>query len=75
MTERVLDNVRVLDLTAWQAGPTVTMILADFGAEVLKIEAPKRLDGWRGGSGLMEGRAYERGANWNAVATRSMSYW
>ncbi len=67
MTNRVLDNIRVLDLTAWQAGPTVTMILADFGAEVLKIEAPKRLDGWRGGAGLMQGKAYERGANWNAV--------
>ena len=43
----VLDGVRVLDVTAWQAGPMVTMVLGDFGAEVLKIEAATRLDGWR----------------------------
>jgi crotonobetainyl-CoA:carnitine CoA-transferase CaiB-like acyl-CoA transferase len=67
MQQKVLDHVRVLDLTAWQAGPTVTMILADFGAEVLKIEAPRRLDGWRGGSGLLKDRAYERSPIWNAV--------
>ena len=36
----VLDGVRVLDVTAWQAGPMVTMVLGDFGAEVLKIEPP-----------------------------------
>jgi crotonobetainyl-CoA:carnitine CoA-transferase CaiB-like acyl-CoA transferase len=67
MQQKVLDTVRVLDLTAWQAGPTVTMILADFGAEVLKIEAPKRLDGWRGGAGFLKDRAYERSPIWNAV--------
>ena len=52
----VLDGVRVLDVTAWQAGPMVTMVLGDFGAEVLKIEAADRLDGWRGGGGLVEDR-------------------
>lgn len=67
MQRKALDNVHVLDLTAWQAGPTVTMILADFGAEVLKIEAPTRLDGWRGGAGLLQERAYERSPIWNAV--------
>jgi crotonobetainyl-CoA:carnitine CoA-transferase CaiB-like acyl-CoA transferase len=67
VTAHVLDHIRVLDLTAWQAGPTTTMILADFGAQVLKIEAPKRLDGWRGGAGLMNDRAYERSPIWNAV--------
>ena len=62
-----LQGVRVLDLTAWQAGPLATMILGDFGAEVIKIEAPQRLDGWRGGAGLDADRAYERSPIWNAI--------
>jgi crotonobetainyl-CoA:carnitine CoA-transferase CaiB-like acyl-CoA transferase len=63
----VLDGVRVLDVTAWQAGPMVTMVLGDFGAEVLKIEAANRLDGWRGGAGFMDDRRYERNPLWLAI--------
>jgi crotonobetainyl-CoA:carnitine CoA-transferase CaiB-like acyl-CoA transferase len=62
-----LAGVRVLDLTAWQAGPLATMILGDFGADVVKIEAPQRLDGWRGAAGLMTDLAYERNPLWNAI--------
>lgn len=37
---RPLDGIRVLDFTRYQQGPFATAILADFGAEVLKVEDP-----------------------------------
>ncbi|MGB7257766.1 MAG: CoA transferase [Pseudolabrys sp.] len=46
MTEAsaALANLRVLDLTRARAGPTCCRVLADFGADVLKIEAPLGVD-------------------------------
>ena len=35
-----LDGIRIIDLTAMISGPLATMILADQGAEVIKIENP-----------------------------------
>jgi len=47
--EQPLAGLTVLDFTHDWAGPHAARLLADYGAKVIKIEYPARLDGMRGG--------------------------
>ena len=48
-----LEGYRIIDFgTAW-AGPMTTQLLADMGAEVIKVETRSRLDGLRMGSPII----------------------
>jgi crotonobetainyl-CoA:carnitine CoA-transferase CaiB-like acyl-CoA transferase len=50
-----LGNLLVLDITRVRAGPTCCRVLADFGADVLKIEAPEGADPNAGATGSRDG--------------------
>src|SRR6476620_1638801 len=50
--ERPLAGVRVIDFTAFWAGPSATHSLAAFGAEVIKVESIQRPDGIRYSGGM-----------------------
>ena len=50
-----LANIRVLELANFISGPFIGMQLADYGADVIKIEHPQRGDGLRGWGNLKNG--------------------
>ena len=39
---KILDGIRIIDFTEGHTGSYGTMLLSDFGAEVIKVEDPKR---------------------------------
>ncbi|QLL10359.1 CaiB/BaiF CoA-transferase family protein [Mycobacterium vicinigordonae] len=47
-----LQGVRIVDLTAFWAGPAATHLLAAFGADVVKVESIQRPDGIRYSGGM-----------------------
>lgn len=41
MTERILDGMRLVEYCSFVAGPHCSKLMADLGAEVIKIEPPE----------------------------------
>ncbi|MBM3156015.1 MAG: CoA transferase [Chloroflexi bacterium] len=63
MSELPLKGVRIIDACIYWAGPMATMLLADLGAEVIKVESIQRLDHLR----LLGGWPTPDGYEWSAV--------
>jgi len=51
--EMPLEGLRILDMTAWWAGPSATHLLAALGAEVIHVESAGHPDGVRMLGGMM----------------------
>jgi len=47
MAERIFEGLKVVDVASWIAGPVAATILADYGADVIKVEMPGVGDGYR----------------------------
>lgn len=48
----LFSDLKVLDMGSWIAGPVASTILADYGAQVIKVEAPEIGDGYRAFAGM-----------------------
>lgn len=65
-----LEGVRVIDLSMGWAGPLASRTLADFGADVVKVESTSYPDWWRGAhftEAFYRERLYEKNGNFNLM--------
>src|ERR671923_1076552 len=68
-----LDGMRVIDMSRLVSGNMVSLQLADFGAEVVKIEDPKRGDplrAWQTGGISVHWKVYSRNKKSVALSLR-----
>jgi crotonobetainyl-CoA:carnitine CoA-transferase CaiB-like acyl-CoA transferase len=53
----ILDGIRVVDMTQYLAGPTVTRLMAELGADIVKVEHPPHGDPSRRFGVIRDGRS------------------
>src|SRR5262245_56922780 len=73
---RPLEGIRVVDFTVAVAGPIASFVLADLGAEVIKVEEPTRGQGMRGDMPRRDGapdRPWNRLSNFNELNRGKLS--
>lgn len=70
----IFEGIRVIDLTQGMAGPLVTMILADYGAEVIRLEPPGGDQMWEHPAYLMWQRGKKSVApDWSSAEGRAQA--
>ncbi|MBT4512066.1 MAG: CoA transferase [Chloroflexi bacterium] len=72
MAKLPLENLRVIDLTQVYAGPLASRVLADMGAEVIRVESAFRSS--RGGPNPQQGAVYPDGNPGEKPYNRSAYY-
>jgi crotonobetainyl-CoA:carnitine CoA-transferase CaiB-like acyl-CoA transferase len=70
-----LQGIRVLDVSQVMAGPFACMLLADLGADVIKVEPPGTGDQTRGATRLLRIRSHASTPPAHQRCTDSPSGW
>jgi len=74
MEKKPLAGIKIADFTWFIAGPLVTRILADYGAEVIKIEGRTKFDGHRmNGPAKDDIPGLDRGGDWAQMNAGKLS--
>ena len=60
----LFSGLKVLDMGSWIAGPVASTILADYGAQVIKVEAPEIGDGYRAFAGMASTPTHSENYAW-----------
>ena len=68
----ILNGVRIMDLTHFLAGPAVTRLLGELGAEVIKVESIQHYDGSRSMTTSDEPDSHERSSVYNFFNTNKL---
>ncbi len=68
----LFDGLRVLDVASYVAAPAAATMLADFGAEVIKIEPPGEGDGYRAMPALPNLPKSEHNYAWDLVSRNKL---